>query len=59
MSEISSTSGIINKIFNSKLDNEIMENFRTFSQQILLRQRIIKNEFFEVNWTLLQQVKYF
>jgi hypothetical protein len=56
MSEIEETSNIVSKIFNLKLNVELEEMFRTFSCQILLRNRKIKSGFFVIDWTLLQKV---
>jgi hypothetical protein len=57
MTEISKTSSIINKIANSKIGKESRKVIKTFSQQILQRQRSIRSGFFEVNWNLLQKVR--
>ncbi len=57
MREISKTSSIINKITNSKIGKESRKVIKTFSQQILQRQRLIRSGFFEVNWNLLQKVR--
>ncbi len=57
MTEISKTSSIINKISNSKNDKELKKVVKTFSHQILQRQRSIRSGFFVVDWNLLQQVR--
>jgi hypothetical protein len=54
---ISSISSTINKILIHQTDKELRETVRTFSQQTSQHQRSIRSEFFEVDWTLLQQVK--
>lgn len=51
--EANRTSVIVLKIINNLEGNELLKNFEIFSQQITKREKVIRNVFFVIDWTVL------